>query len=337
MKSITKNHLSDEKIRELVKLHFGADCETGEIRELTGGFFNAVYLVERKKQRDKIVLKVGVIPGTPLLTYEQDIMPTEVAAMELIREQTTVPVPKILAYDFSKQHIRSNYFFMTAMEGQTLSSISRKLDQEQTDRLRRELAGYLAQIHTIRGPYFGYFSEDENRQYKTWKEAFYAMFEMVLTDAKKLGRKLPYERIRRVLRENGDVLETQKVPALVNYDCHEGNIFVKQEADGYHIEGIVDLERAYWGDPIADFPAAFVMGDDIRKEKAFLEEYLEQSAEIKAYTETELRRYLLYRMYLMTIMAAETFRFGFLYAHLQGGLAKHGVMKCLKELEKYEA
>ena len=78
MKSRTKNRLSEEKIRELVRIHFGQDCETGEITELTGGMFNAIYRIEREREEDAVILKVGVVPGTTLLTYEQDIMPVEV-------------------------------------------------------------------------------------------------------------------------------------------------------------------------------------------------------------------------------------------------------------------
>ena len=51
MKSRTKNRLSEEKIRELVRIHFGQDCETGEITELTGGMFNAIYRIEREREK----------------------------------------------------------------------------------------------------------------------------------------------------------------------------------------------------------------------------------------------------------------------------------------------
>lgn len=33
-----------------------------------------------------------------------------------------MPVPEVLAYDFSKKHISSNYFFMTELTGVTFSS-----------------------------------------------------------------------------------------------------------------------------------------------------------------------------------------------------------------------
>ena len=271
------------------------------------------------------------------MTYERDVMPTEVACLTMLREKTTVPVPKIYACDFSKTHIKSNYFFMEVMEGSVLSEVSRKLSDKDTAQIRRELAYILTQMHSVKGPYFGYFTEEKEKQFATWKEAFYQMVGMVLEDGRRLKKKIPYDRIEHALQAHGDCLETPKVPALVDFDCHEGNIFVKQGADGWHISGIVDLERAFWGDPIGDFPTAFIFCDDIRKEKVLLETYLEKSDEIRAYTGTEVRKFLLYRMYVLTIMIAETFRFGgSVYGKLQEVFARKNLKKTLKELEKLE-
>ena len=331
MKSRTKNRLSEEKIRELVRIHFGRECETGEITELTGGMFNAIYRIERKNEKDAVILKVGVIPDTTLLTYERDIMPVEVECYRMIREQTTVPVPEVLAYDFSKRYIESNYFFMTELKGEPFSKVMKKMGQENADRIREELAGYLYQIHGVKGNYFGYFTKDERRQYSTWKEAFFHMFRQILADGREHRVKLPYARIMAALQRHDGSLEDVREPSLVEYDCHEGNIFVKKTGNSYTIEGILDFERAFWGDPIADFPTAFVFTDDIRKETAFLNAYLRVSGR-NAYTETDAVKYQLYRMYILTIMAAETFRYGFLYGKLQGIWAKWQLRKCLRIL-----
>ena len=334
MKAITKNQLPEEKIRELVRIHFGEEKKVISIRELTGGMFSAVYLIEMDGEPGRMVLKVGVIPGTPLLTYERDVMPTEVACLKMLKEQTTVPVPQIYAYDFSKTHIMSNYFFMEVMEGTVLSAVSKKLTDEDTRQIRRELADVLVQTNSVKGPYFGYFTEEKEKRFATWEEAFHQMVGMVLEDSRKRGKKLPYDRIEWVLQANEDCLKTPKVPALVNFDCHEGNIFVKRASDGWHISGIVDLERAFWGDPIGDFPTAFVFCEDIRREKDFLEAYLEKSDEIKKYTGMEERKFLLYRMYILTIMAAETFRYDLIYGKLQEGFARIKLKKTLDKLEK---
>lgn len=261
-------------IKKLVRKNFGEDCEITDLTELKGGQFNAVYAMRRTREADRIVLKAGVIPGTPLLTYERDVMPTEVACIRMLKEKTNVPVPEILACDFSKTEIDSNYFFMTAMEGITLSAAARKMDRQNLDR------------------------------------------------------------IRRTLHDNASYLDLCQEPALVDFDCHDGNVFVKKDGCEYTVEGILDFERAYWGDPIADFPGAFVFTDDISKEPAFLNSYLKAGSELKTYDESVRKRYLLYRMYLSIIMTAECFRYGWLYGKLQSALARSFLDKCLKGLEK---
>lgn len=331
MKSRTKNRLTEEKIRELVKIHFGQECEISGIEELKGGMFNAIYRIGRERERDKIVLKVGVVPGTPLLTYERDIMPVEVECLRLVKERTNVPVPRVLAYDFGKTRTESNYFFMTALEGVPLSAVSKKMTRDNLDKIKAELAGYLAEMHQVKGDYFGYFTEEPKLRFATWKEAFFHMFEQLLRDAKERNTKLPYARIRQALSANAGYLEEQKEPSLVEFDCHEGNVFVRQAEGEYRIEGIIDLERAFWGDPIGDFPTAFVFADDIRKEPAFLNAYLKAAGKSE-YTEADAKRYQLYRLYILTIMAAEVFRYDFLYAKLQGAWAGRNISKCLKEL-----
>ena len=150
MKSKTKNRLTESEIHALVKLHFG--CEPEEIRELKGGMFNAIYRMRLSSSGRDVVLKAGVIPGTPLLSYEQDIMPVEVACYRLIQEQTSVPVPEVLAFDFSKRQIAGNYFFMTALEGVPLSDVIKKLRPDEIAHIREQQAEYLEQLHHIEGP-----------------------------------------------------------------------------------------------------------------------------------------------------------------------------------------
>ncbi len=128
MKSMTKNLLTEEQIRNLVKVNFGDNCSVGNITELKGGMFNSAYLIERPGEKDSIVLKVSLKPGTKTLTYEKDPMPTEVAVFQLVEEKTTIPTPRVLDYDFSKKHIPSNYFFMTVLEGTAMHKVQKKDD-----------------------------------------------------------------------------------------------------------------------------------------------------------------------------------------------------------------
>lgn len=334
MKSKTKSLLSHDEITNLVKVNFGESCQIGSITELKGGMFNSAYMIERMKENDKIVLKVSIAPGTQTLTYEKDPMPTEVAVYRMISEYTQIPTPKILAYDFSKKHIPSNYFFMTALDGKPMNEVMRKINKENHENIKSEYASYFAQMHQIKGDYFGYFTEDKRYQFGSWREAYLHMMKMILLDGKRHGVKLPYKRIDKILRENTECLDQIKHPTLVNYDLWTGNIFVKKIGEKYVIEGIIDFERAFWGDPYADFSATFLFGKDIREEVIFWKAYKAKSGIIKDLQTEDIVRMNLYKLYLLTIMTVETYRYDFLVGFIQKSLSKSFMLKCLKALER---
>lgn len=335
VKSRTKNRITNQKIEELTKLHFGQDCGITQIQELEGGMFSAVYLIEMEKGAGDLVLKIGPAPEAPLLTYEQNVMPTEVECLRLIREQTSIPTPEVLAYDFSKTALNSNYFFMTALEGVTLDRVSKSMSRENLVKVKAELGRYLAQLHQIKGSYYGYFTQDPAQQFSTWKEAFSHMFDQLLCDAEARKTRLPYAKIRQVLSDCKVYLKELEIPSLVDFDCHEGNIFVKQVGGSYQIVGIVDFERAFWGDPIGDFPAAFVLADNLDQERDFLCAYM-TAVDKTIYSNADAMRYLLYRLYLLTVMATETFRYDPVYAKAQGTWARRNIAKCLRKLIQHK-
>ena len=332
MKSKTKNILSEDQIKRLVKVNFGDNCLVGNIVELKGGMFNSAYLIERVNENDKIVLKVSVSESTPILSYEKVTMYTEVEVYKMLADQTKIPMPKLLASDFSRKNIPCDYFFMTALVGETMNKA--KLTKENKDLIMKELADYFAQQHRIKGQYYGYFTKDKKYQFTSWKDAFLHMMDMILSDGKAHGIKLPYDRYEKLLKEKGFCFDQIMEPILVNYDLHPGNIFLKKMGDSYVVEGIVDFERAFWGDPYADFPAAFLMTDDIRKEESFWKAYREIAKIDHDITKEEKMRLLFYRLYMFTILQVEVYRYGFLYSKLQGFFGRKVATQCMSELEK---
>lgn len=334
MKSNTKNLLTEDQITNLVKVNFGDSFKVGNITELKGGMFNSAYLIERQDQKDEMVLKVSLQPGTKTLTYEKDPMPTEVAVYKMVEEKTTIPTPHVITYDFSKKQIPSNYFFMTALKGVTLQKTMKKISKENMDELKVELAGYFAQLHQLKGNYYGYFTEDKKYQFKTWKDAFGYMMGNILKDGKVHGIKLPYDRIEKVLQDKLKYLDVIKEPSLIDYDLWPGNVFVIQKGNNYVIEGIIDFERAYWGDPLADFPPAFIIMNELQIDENFWHTYKEKSNFGRELTKEDEIRLAFYSLYIFLIMMVETFRYNFIYGKLQSAYAKKNVLKYLELLEK---
>lgn len=332
MKSKTKNMLTDDTIRTLVRANLGDNSHIGKITELEGGMFNSAYLIE--VDDNNLVLKVAAGVETPLLSYEKNIMAREVEVYRLIEGKEDFPAPDILAVDFSRNHINSDYFFMTELKGEAMNTLSKKLKKDNLEKIKEEMARYFAVLHRIKGEYFGYFTDEDKYRFANWRDGFLHMFTMILEDGRERKIKLPYQRIEKVLKATAPYLDEVKEPSLVNYDLWAGNVFLIQKDGEYVVEGILDFERAFWGDPLADFPAAMMLLKEIEKEKNFFEAYSRMIRRDKNLSENEKTRLILYRLYIHIIMAVETYRYGSFYGFMQRSYAKSIISKCIKKLEE---
>ena len=76
------------------------------------------------------ILKVAPPADVKILSYEKDIMSTEVEVMRKVAEQTRVPVPKIYSYDKSFDLIGQEYYLMEKLEGVPYNYIQEKLEED---------------------------------------------------------------------------------------------------------------------------------------------------------------------------------------------------------------
>ncbi len=330
MRSRTKNLLKNEQIEMLIKANFGENTVVHQIEELKGGMCNSAYVIELGENY-RIVLKVSMSPEAPLLWHEGDNMAAEIEAYRLVKEHTTIPVPKVLYFDFSKTLINSRYFFMEYMTGETLKKAAKKISPDNLNRIKQELAGYLTQIHRIKGDYFGYLTTDERRQYGSWKDAYASWFPNILLDAKKHGYSLSYNRIEKVLPKAYEYLETVHAPRLIHNDFWAGNVFVVCRDGEYEIQGITDFERAAWGDPLAEFHFNAGIIKNIWEEPAFWASYAGSGKELSG---DDILKIHIYKLYLWLIMLAESYRYPHLFGWGQRLFSRQMAMKSLSALER---
>ncbi|OMG00837.1 aminoglycoside phosphotransferase family protein [Paenibacillus sp. FSL R7-0337] len=333
MKSTTKFRLSETQIAKLVEVNFKDGGQLRSIQELKGGMFNAAYLIERTVGLEPFVLKVSSPPEFVLLSYEHHLMQTEVEVYHKISAETSIPAPRVICSDFSRSLIPSDYFFMSALKGQSMHSLRKRLSQTQKENIKSRLGDYFAQLHQIRGNYFGYFTDKPECQFSSWKEAYRHMLKSILADGERLKVKLPYERIERVVSKQEHLLEAVTSPSLISFDLWPGNIMLVPNGNDYEIEAIIDFERSFWGDPYADFPPAFLLFKDVREEQGFWKSYTGRLNDNKVLDSEDLRRIELYKLYIFLIMSVETYRYGFIYGKLQYYYSQKVVNDCLKSLE----
>jgi aminoglycoside phosphotransferase (APT) family kinase protein len=261
--SLTKRHVDAATLDALIADAFGADTGIVNCRELNDGFFNAAYRLQLTDGRD-VVLKISPPQGAALLAYERDIMRAEV---EFFREAATagIPLPHLLHAGLDRAVIDGDYIVLSALDGVTWNSVSQDLDVSQSTALRRQLGSHIARLHRVRNPkgLFGYPALPELSA-PTWPEAFTAMLDALIEDAHRFGVELPARdgQLREAVKRGTDDLAEISTPALVHFDLWPGNIMIDRSAAGGtpSITGLIDGERAIWGDPLMEFVGIDVFG-----------------------------------------------------------------------------
>lgn len=290
MESLTKNRLNNKTISRMVDKFF-APLKMESCRELTEGYFNMAYEVDLNNGR-KVILKVAPLKNTRIMTYEKNIMFSEVEAMKMAKNFGRIPVPDVIGYDDSCAICESPYFFMEKLEGRSLNVDKSNLSLEQITDIHIEMGKINRKINEISCPCFGYPGQPAF-QGKEWYPVFQKMLEAGIEDAEKgnVDLKIPVTTLRACLKRDKEVFDEVTEPKLVHWDCWDGNIFVR---DGM-VTGIIDWERSLWGDPLME--VGFRTYSD---NSSFLKGY-----NMDALTLNQKRRALWYDIYLLILVALE--------------------------------
>lgn len=290
MESLTKNR-QDKQTLERMTVKFFAPLTLDRVEELTDGYFNVAYKIELSNG-NKVILKVAPSKEARIMTYEKNIMRSEVEAMKMVEGALGIPAPKVLGFDESCQICKSPYFFMEMLSGESLNIGKETLTEEQIQNIYRETGQIIRLVNEIACPCFGYPGQIEF-QGKEWFPVFKKMLEAGVRDAS-LGQvdlRIPIEKLWQYLERDRSVFEEVTKPCLVHWDCWDGNIFVK---DG-QVTGIIDWERCLWGDPLMEVNFR-IYGENTWFRKGYGKEQL---------TESEYRRALWYDVYTMILVSLE--------------------------------
>jgi aminoglycoside phosphotransferase (APT) family kinase protein len=299
MESITKNRQPAEILQAMVERAYGpgqVPAGGGDwVSELGHGWFNAAYRI-RLRDGSQVVLKIAPPPAVEVMTYERGAMSTELAALRLIRERTSVPVPAVDFADQSRELCDADYFFMQFIDAENLGIVGRRLPAAALDAYHEALGAANRELNSIRGAAFGPLAGPGDQ---SWRVAFTRMAEDVLRDGERRQVDLgyDYDAVRGVIARDAGCLDEVTDPRFVEWDLWDGNVMIR---DGT-IVGIIDHERAFYGDPMIE--AGFVgtqlaaFGDPA----AFMRGYGHRQL-----TGTEPARRRLYSLQLALVMVIET-------------------------------
>ncbi|MNW37298.1 Phosphotransferase enzyme family protein [compost metagenome] len=292
MENGIKRQLSDSDLAKLVQRAFGGARILNSALELKDGWFNSAYVLTMEDGM-KTVLKVAPHNAGGTLRYERNMMEAEVDVLRHLKNTGVIPVPEV--YYYNNSAVEPEYFIMEYLEGQPYNKIKDQLTDLEREQIEVELGRYNRLINDITGKIFGYYAI-QDKHGTCWWEVFRDMMSDLLADARDAKLALPAadEEIMGLLDKHRAALKEVTTPRLVHWDLWDGNLFVE---DG-HITGIIDCERAIWGDPLMEYYFRDLAG----RPPAFMEGY-----GLHNLNESELERVKLYDLYLALIMYIECY------------------------------
>jgi aminoglycoside phosphotransferase (APT) family kinase protein len=225
-----------------------------------------------------------------MLFYEYRMMRQEPELHHLLRRRTTVPVPEILAADFTHEWLDRDYLLMERLQGVPLSDCA--LSARQFHEVLHQVGDALRQVHAITGEKYGYCGAHEPMPPQPdWASAFSVMWNKLVDDIVRCGGYSTEEAdfIRRQLDEHLAAFDRPIPASLLHMDIWAQNLLAD---DSGKRTGILDWDRALWGDPEIEFAVLDYCGIS---EPAFWEGY---GAERDDTPEARLRHrfYLLYEL-----------------------------------------
>jgi aminoglycoside phosphotransferase (APT) family kinase protein len=268
---------------------------------LAGGEFNAVSLLTLVTG-ERLVVKIPPA-GIPLLSYERGMLGTEALFYRLAGSLPGVTVPVVLAVD--PGDAGGGHLVMTECPGKPWQDVEPPLSTREREGMRAELGRQVARLHTVAGVGFGYPSGALGPLRESWSAAFLGMVDAVLADAARfaVALPLPAAEVRQLFAAHAGLLDEVTVPVLTHFDLWEGNILVSTGPDGREVGALIDAERAFWGDPLADL-VTLGLYHDIETDAAFLRGYRSEGGRV-AFSPAERERIALYSAYLQLILWVE--------------------------------
>ncbi|HZF89150.1 aminoglycoside phosphotransferase family protein [Streptomyces sp.] len=312
MQSLTKRRMSPDELDSLLRTSTGTGCRVE--RELTDGWFNTAYRVVLDDGRPAVV-KLAPPADAAVLRYELDIMTTEAMVYRRLARLPDggVPTPDLL-------HAGAEFLVISVLDGTGWDQAAARLAPAAEAALRHDLGAITARLHTLapEDGRFGYPAAAAALSAADWPTAFTAMVDALLDEAERWRSPLgvPPAGIRALVAAGGEALAEVTEPRLVHFDLWPGNIFVDAGTDGAaaRITGLIDHERAFWGDPAAEL-VSLAFGGDTGPDSDLVAGYTGAGG-VLDFTPGFRHRLALYRLYLGLLLVVECGPRGYGSGHL---------------------
>ena len=245
------NPVTAEQILTMCQRAFGSGIQVVSARELGGGTFNRAFLITLPDQQ--VILRIAPHPTKELVWHEQHLMHREHHIGPFFAAVAQL-MPRTLMTDFTRQVIDCDYVFQSFIAGERWEDVAESLTAEESTPLWEQFGQITRTIHDTLGTTFG--GPYPMTEFQTWSETILDRLGRVMQAMTQAQLDMTdMQSVFAAVQKHTPVLDTLRQPHLLHGDLWLFNILIQRDSTGAapKIVGILDADRAWWGDPLADW------------------------------------------------------------------------------------
>jgi aminoglycoside phosphotransferase (APT) family kinase protein len=238
-----------DQIVAMCQRAFGPSVHIASARELGGGTFNTTFLITLNDQQ--VILRIAPPPTADLMWNDHWLMRRELQIQPFFAAIASL-MPRTLLADFTHQLIDRDYIFQTYLAGDRWDQIGDRFMPEEKLRLWEQFGSITKTIHSTIGKTFG--GPHPAPEFPTWsKRVLYHLESAIQAMVEEQLDVTDLRSLLLIVQGTTALLDAITQPRLLHGDLWLFNILVSRGLEGPIISGILDADRAWWGDPLADW------------------------------------------------------------------------------------
>jgi len=240
-----------------------------KVSEIKSGNFNTTYKIALESL-DPIILRIAPNDALKIYLHETRLIKREYSVNQMLTSADKL-VSKIIFADFTRKIINRDYTLQQFINGDIWDSQIINLSQQQNIDLWKQLIKISENISKVGDINFGF--PDPKLQFTSWKLALISILKNMIQDLDKYSMNIygPKELLELIFKDKKYINEISKAK-LVHGDLWPKNVLMKVKRNKeVSIVGLIDSERAFWGDPRAEwiFPNSQFAGQKAKFNKMF--------------------------------------------------------------------
>ncbi len=247
--------LAEGQIAELCRRAFGPGAIPRACVLLDSGKFNTSYRIQLPDGHP-VILRVAPSRQAALFSHEKMLLRRESAVQRVLNTVSDL-FPRNLFEDFTGELCDRDYVFQNCLPGFLWDDVKSELSPAENESLWSQMAPIVKQVHDLVGERFGFPAPME--QCGSNSEAVIQWIAGMIEDLQRRQLRCDDAAILLRLAESGrHHLDAVARPHLVHGDLWQKNILISRIDDAPVITAVLDAERAFWGDPEAEWIFTFL-------------------------------------------------------------------------------